>query len=183
WDADTNKYYQFWQAGRPSENASGFGYTAVSGAWNAASGSVFNMAGDNFRTLGKDSGDVAGFAILSDLPRGDEVGSQAHLPTGVTAQMSINHALRFTLQNTIIKAQYIYPASHIGNQTGQLPLGTRLRLKDDNGGPIDTLINSWQTTNPESYVIAKAMQQYGLILSDGGSNMYFQAASAAMDSN
>jgi hypothetical protein len=187
WDADTNKYYQFWECARPTENALGFGYGGsalnVPNAWNAASGSVFNMAGDNFRTLGNDSGDVAGLAILSDLVRVDEVVSPAHLPAGVTAQQSIDHAIRFTLLNQFIKPQYVYPASHIGNETGQLPLATRLRLRDDNGGPIDTMIAGWQTTNPESYVVAKAMQQYGLILADGGSNMYISGASAAMGSN
>jgi hypothetical protein len=177
WDADTNTDYEFFEAARPTENASGFGYTPVSGNWNAAEGAVFNMAGDNFRTLGEVSAEADGLAILSDLPRVDEVVSQAHLPAGVTAQMSINHALPFTLVTSLIKAQSIYPASHEFSGTGQLPLGTRLRLK----ASVD--IASWQTTNPESFVLAQAMQQYGLILTAPGPNMFFSAAPAAIDSN
>ena len=36
---------------------------------------------------------------------------------------------------------------------------------------------------PESQIIARAMQQYGLILADVGSAMYVTGASASMDAN
>jgi hypothetical protein len=100
------------------------------------------------------------------------------LPAGQGGQGVINHAIRFTLQNSIILDQFLYPASHIANSNTNAaiepPMGARFRLKA--GVDISQL-------NPESKVIAQAMKDYGLILADNGSNFFFSGASASVDAN
>jgi hypothetical protein len=91
----------------------------------------------------------------------------------------IDHALRFTLPSGDVDPQYVYPASHIVNVSqgsNNLPFGARLRLA--NTPAIDTLISNMP---PESQTLARAMQQYGLILADIGSAMYLTGASATVD--
>jgi hypothetical protein len=61
---------------------------------------------------------------------------------------------------------YVYPASHrAGSTTGALPLGARLRLK----ASVDV---TQRTSNPNMQKIFRAMQKYGLIVADNGSDMY-----------
>jgi hypothetical protein len=59
-----------------------------------------------------------------------------------------------------------------------LPLGSRLRLK--NTPAVNTLITNMP---PESQIVARAMQQYGLILADIGSAMYVTGSSAAVNAS
>ena len=68
------------------------------------------MKTNTFRTLGWTSADAAGLAILPGLVRPDEA-----LPVSQGGQGVINHAIRFTLQNSIILNQFLYPASHVAN--------------------------------------------------------------------
>jgi hypothetical protein len=80
----------------------------------------------------------------------------------------LRHAIRFTLDCTT--DQYVAPASHYAVPNGcdpanRPPMGMRVRL-----GP---------TINPDDYpegtrTILIAMQKYGMILADNGSNFYFQ---------
>src|SRR5438270_13930203 len=96
------------------------------GQWHAAQESVWNMNTDSYRRLGDTSADAAGVSILAGLARPDE-----GLPLGQGGQGAINHALRFTLPSGDVNPQYIYPASHIVNNSSssaKLPLGSRLRL-------------------------------------------------------
>jgi hypothetical protein len=131
------------------------------------------MKADTFRTIGWTSADAAGLSILAGLARPDE-----GLPTSEGGQGVINHAIRFTLQNSIILNQFIYPASHVANSGSnaavQPPMGARFRLKA--GVDISQL-------NPESRIIAQAMKDYGLIVADNGSNFFFSGASYAVDGN
>ena len=73
----------------------------------------------------------------------------------------IRHALRVTVRST---NGYVWPASHrAGSTSGALPMGARLRLKaskDISGFP------------PDIQRIFRAMQIYGLIVADNGSDMY-----------
>ncbi len=99
------------------------------------------------------SADAAGFPIAPLLISPDEV-----------AAGEINHALRFILPNTRMRSGvYVRPASHAGGPSGPataVPYGARLRLRADY--PLATLPNEAART------IAKAMQTYGIVLSDGG---------------
>jgi hypothetical protein len=166
WDEDHNIAYEFYHASRPSENSDN--------QWHADQETVWNMTTNEFRTLGWTSADAAGLSILVGLTRPDEA-----LPVSQGGQGVIDHALRVTLQNNIILNQFLYPASHTANagnnnQAIQPPMGARLRLKAN----VDI-----STLNPESRVIAQAMQNYGLIVADNGSNFFLSGASYSVDAS
>lgn len=174
WDEDNNVGYELYGTTRPSDptlfpDNSGAELSHTDGKWHAAQESVWNFNTNSFRPLGWTSADAAGLSILAGLARPDE-----GLATSQGGQGVINHALRMTLPN--ISSQYIYPASHMVSESGLVPLGTRLRLK--NTAAVNTLINSM---GPQSQIIARAMQQYGLIVADVGSAMYVTGTSAAMN--
>ncbi len=163
YDADTNIAYEFYHASRPSENADG--------KWHADQESVWNLNQDSFRPQDWTSADAAGLPILPGLVRPDEA-----LPTSQGGQGAVDHAIRFTLSNSEILDQYVYPASHEANPSNtnaaiEPPMGTRFRLKAS--------VNI-SGLSPESQVIAQAMKTYGLILADNGSNFFFSGASASV---
>ncbi len=130
-------------------------YDAARGKWLAGSGAFFDMNTNNRRPDTWTSADAAGLAILPGLVRYDEV-----YDPNVT---EIRHAFRVTVRAT---NGYVYPASHrAGSTPGALPMGARLRLK----ASVD--INQ-RTSDPNVRKIFRAMQRYGLIVADNGSDMY-----------
>ena len=130
-------------------------YDAARGKWLAGSGAFFDMNTNNRRPDTWTSADAAGLAILPGLIRYDEV-----YDPDVT---EIRHAFRVTVRAT---NGYVYPASHrAGSTSGALPMGARLRLK----ATVD--INQ-RTSDPNVRKIFRAMQRYGLIVADNGSDMY-----------
>jgi hypothetical protein len=166
YDVDNNIAYEFYRASRPGENSDG--------KWHADQETVWDMKTNNFRPLGWTSADAAGLAILPGLVRPDE-----GLPVGQGGQGVINHAIRFTLQNSIILNQFLYPASHNANSGNtnasvQPPMGARFRLK----ASVDI-----SSLNPESQIIAQALKTYGMILADNGSNFFFSGASYSVDAS
>jgi hypothetical protein len=167
WDEDNNIGYEFYEASRPTEAP--YSGNPSNGKWHAAQESVWYFNTNSFRTLGDTSADAGGLSILAGLARPDE-----GLPASQGGQGAINHALRMTLLPSDISSKYIYPASHMISEPGIIPMGTRLRLK--NTTAINNLIN---TMGPQSQILARAMQQYGLILADAGSSMYVTGTSAA----
>jgi hypothetical protein len=179
WDEDTNTAYELFGVTRPSDptlfpNTDGVELAHTDGLWHAAQETVWNMNTDKFRTLGETSADAAGLSILAGLARPDE-----GLPVSQGGQGAIDHALRFTLPSGDVNPQYVYPASHIvGVSQGadNLPFGGRLRL--ENTPAVNALISAMP---PESQVLARAMQQYGLILADIGSAMFVTGTSATID--
>ena len=127
--------------------------------WNASSGAVFNLRSNAMRTEGWTSADAAGLPIFPGLVRYEEI------LKGV-----IDHPIRFTLNSSLVRPAYIYPARHkVGSSGGQysLPFGARIRLK------ASVNISSYSTTNQ---VILRAMKKYGLILADIGSNLFVSGA-------
>jgi hypothetical protein len=121
------------------------------GQWHAGSGAFFDMNVSARRPETWTSADAAGLAILPGLIRYDEVFGAGE----------IEHAFRVTVRST---NGYVYPASHrAGSTSGALPMGTRLRLKA--GRDISGF-------RPEIQKIFRAMQRYGLIVADNGSDMY-----------
>ncbi len=125
--------------------------------WTAASGARFNLRSNDLRPLGWTSADAAGLPIFPGLVRYEEV-----------AAGEIRHAIRVTFSRT--QRGYILPATHFAsNDTNPdlPPMGLRLRLKSSYD--IDQLTG-------QARVIATAMQRYGLIVADNGSNWYFQGA-------
>jgi serine/threonine-protein kinase len=98
------------------------------------------------------SADAAGLPIAPLLFSADEV-----------AAGSIDHAIRFILPNPRIRAGvFVAPATHAGAPSGAataLPYGSRLRLKAS---------FAVAALPPAAQVVARALQQYGMILADGG---------------
>src|SRR5512139_1121345 len=130
-------------------------YDTTQGKWYAGSGAFFDMNTNNRRPDTWTSADAAGLAILPGLVRYDE----AYDPN-VT---EIKHAFRVTVRAT---NGYVYPASHrAGSTSGALPMGARLRLKN-------TIDVTQKTSDPNVQKIFRAMQRYGLIVADNGSDMY-----------
>jgi hypothetical protein len=125
--------------------------------WEANVGARFDLGSNDLRPLGWTSADAAGLPILPGLVRYDEVASG-----------SIDHAIRVTFSRT--QNGYILPATHFASNRSDStlpPMGLRLRLKSS----FDVTALSGQAR-----VIAVAMQRYGLIVADNGSNWYFQGA-------
>jgi hypothetical protein len=128
------------------------------GQWSSGSGAIWNLNSNALRPEGWTSADAAGLPILSGLVRYDEV-----------AAGQINHALRFTANNT---NSYIWPARHLtsgspGVLTSTPPMGARFRLRASYN------ISGFPS---ELQIILKAMKTYGLILADNGSDWYVSGA-------
>jgi hypothetical protein len=125
-------------------------WNASRNRWEAGSGAVFDLSLDARRPEGWTSADAAGLAILPGLVRYDEA-----------MRGPVRHAFRMTVRST---NGYVWPASHrAGNTGGALPMGARLRLKP-----------SKDVSRYPTYIqnIFRAMQTYGLIVADNGSDMY-----------
>ncbi len=166
YDEDNNILYELYATTRPSENRDG--------QWHADQESVWNLNTNSFQTLGFTSADAAGLPILPGLARPDEA-----LPVSQGGQGVITHALRMTLQNSVILNQFIYPASHVANPgnsdtSTQPPMGARFRLK----ASVDI-----SHLSPEAQIVAQALKDYGLIVADNGSNFYITGASYSVDAN
>jgi hypothetical protein len=130
----------------------------VGSTWYAGSGAIWDLNSHALRPAGWTSADAAGLPMLPGLVRYDEVAA------GI-----INHALRFTINNT---NSYIWPARHLtsgtpGVVTNTPPMGARFRLKASyNISGFD----------PKMRVILQAMKTYGIIVADNGSDWYVSGA-------
>jgi len=127
------------------------------GSWHAGSGAIWDLGSNALRPDSWTSADAAGLPILPGLVRYDELLSG-----------TIKHAIRFTASQT---NGYIWPARHLTSNNpsspGIPPMGARFRLKSSyniSGYPA------------QLQVILKAMQLYGIILADNGSNWYISGA-------
>jgi hypothetical protein len=119
--------------------------------WHAGSGASFDLNSNARRPEGWTSADAAGLAILPGLVRYDEVFGSGE----------IRHAFRVTVRAT---NGYVFPASHrAGSTVGALPMGARLRLKTS---------RNLSGFTPEVQKVFRAMQRYGLIVADNGSDLY-----------
>jgi hypothetical protein len=126
--------------------------TYVGPGWSCSSGAKFDLTSNALRPDGWTSADAAGLPVLPGLVRVSEVQAGA-----------IHHALRFTVSST--QQGYIHPATHAAgsHDTSLPPMGLRIRLKAS--------FDVSKFTGPAA-VILTAMQQYGLILADNGSNWF-----------
>jgi len=128
-------------------------YPQKTGSWDAGSAAVWDLLNDEQRPYTWTSADAAGLSVFAGLARYDEVASG-----------QIQHALRFTLQDSI--EAFTPPASHwaaTSTNTYAAPMGMRMRLKSS----FD--ISSYPA---QAQVILAALQKYGMIMADNGSNMY-----------
>jgi hypothetical protein len=129
--------------------------------WHCGGEATWDLSANSYgqRPDGWTSADAAGLAITPGLLRFDEVEAG-----------EVRHAIRFTVHCT--RAEYIPPASHQAVPGGcddddpnAPPMGLRVRLRAD---------YDLSALSAESQVIARAMQRYGMILADNGSDFYFQ---------
>jgi hypothetical protein len=134
-------------------------YELYDARWNAGepsagSGAIFDLASNALRPAGWTSADAAGLPIFPGLVRWDEVQAGA-----------IEHAIRFTVACT--SRRYVWPARHQAGVADRRcpPMGARFRLKA--GFNISDF-------GANAQVVLLAMQRYGLIVADNGSDWYFQ---------
>jgi hypothetical protein len=129
--------------------------------WRAGSGATWDLRSNRLRPAGWTSADAAGLPILPGLVRWNEV------KKGV-----IDHALRVTVPVTC--RGFIYPARHQAGSQDDCdrypPMGLRLRLRGDY--PVQSLPR-------QARIIAIAMQRYGIIVADNGTEWFVQGASNA----
>lgn len=146
-DTVNKKLYEVFNGTRNNDNS-----------WNAGSGAVYDLTSNKLRPDYWTSADAAGLPIFPGLVRYDEAAEK-----GV-----INHALRFTVQNT--RNSFIHPATHAASNSNNVnypPMGMRVRLKA--GYDISTF-------SPHVQVILKALKRYGMFVADNGSNWYISGA-------
>jgi hypothetical protein len=151
-DADTCRLWELYHA-----------YTGTGGAWDIFGSASFDLKSNKLRPADWTSADAAGFPILPLLLRADEAS------TG-----KIQHALRFTIESSIIRAEYSWPARHItgsATSTNDPPMGQLFRLKSTYTIP--------STYSTQSKAILQAMKTYGMYVADGGSNLYVQGEPSA----
>lgn len=145
-DRDQGKLYELYRA-----------FPDGRGNWKAACGAIFDLRDNTARPDGWTSADAAGLPIFPGLARYDEVEAG-----------EIAHALRFTLQRS--RRAYVPPARHYASKLRDdflAPMGMRMRLKAS---------VSLSGLGPQAKVVAKALQTYGMILADNGSDFYVTGA-------
>jgi hypothetical protein len=126
-------------------------------SWHAGSGAIWSLRSNHLRPKTWTSADAAGLPILPGLARYDEVKRGA-----------INHALRFTVSRT--RNTFVYPARHQASSDSDPslpPMGLRLRLRK--GFPVSRYPK-------QSRIVLRALQRYGMIVADNGSDWYVSGA-------
>ncbi len=151
-DTDECRLFEMWRANRAGAGSFDGGCLAV---WDLTAPYVETLRGDCCT-----SADAAGLPIAAHMFTADEV-----------AAGEIRHAIRFILPNALMRERiYVRPATHSTGATSgpgsAPPYGARMRLRAsyDDGD-----------LNPAARVVARALKEYGMILSDGG-NITFTAA-------
>jgi serine/threonine-protein kinase len=142
----SGKLYEMWRA-----NLSGGTFTGGCAAvWDLHKTYTPALRGE-----GCTSADAGGFPIAGLLVTADEV-----------AAGNVPHAIRFILPNNRIRGGnvYVHPATHTTSATSgpasAPPYGVRFRLRADY--PLASLPSAGART------VARAMQDHGIVLSDGG---------------
>jgi hypothetical protein len=149
-DMDNNRLYEMWRA-----------FPEANNAWQAEAGAIFDLNSNDVRPTaqpGWTSADAAGLPIFPGLVRYDEVA------TGV-----IPHALRFTVSAT--REAYLPPANHWASSDTSPnlpPMGMRVRLKASYEIP--------SSFSAQTKTILRALQKYGMMVADNGSNWFISGA-------
>ena len=134
-------------------------YASGSG-FHADSGAIFDLASGAPRPDGWTSATAAGLPILPGLARYDEAVDQGE----------IRHALAFIAGGTA--HAYVAPATHSSGSTNATyapPMGLRARLRAD----FDL-----SRFNGASLVILRALQKYGMFVTDSAGGQFWSVAGA-----
>lgn len=134
------------------------------GRWQAGSGATWDMRSNRLRPAGWTSADAAGLPILPGLARYEEV-----------AAGRITHALRITVSRT--RRDYVWPARHFASDLTDPtlpPMGLRVRLK-----------RSFAVSRfpRQARIVLRALQEYGAIVADNGSDWFVSGVPHARWSN
>jgi hypothetical protein len=153
------EYYQPWVT-RNDKNQ----ITALAGAsWRK-----FDLRNGETPPPGVPSTDAAGLMITPLMVRYDEV-----------ARGSINHALRFCVNNTDISPTFKWPARMAAgawNRETGMPYGTRLRIK---ASWWDANADAVLGTGTQARIIGEALRRHGCILADGSGGTSIQLSGVA----
>lgn len=125
--------------------------------WKAGSGAVFDLNSNKLRPDTWTSADAAGLPIFPGLVRYDEI-----------LQGEIRHAIRFTIKKS--QKKYVWPARHFASNKTDVnlpPMGQRFRLRKS--FKLDGF-------SKEVKIILKALQEYGMIVADNGSDWFISGA-------
>jgi hypothetical protein len=148
------EYYQPWVTRNDKKEI-----TAIAGAsWRK-----FDLRKGETPAAGVRSTDAAGMMIMPLVVRYDEV-----------ARGSINHALRFCVNNSDISPTFKWPARTAAgawNRESGMPYGTRLRIK---ASWWDANADEVLGTNTQARIIGEALRRYGCILADGSGGTSIQ---------
>ncbi len=149
-DPATCKLYELWDAKYVSRTGS-----------TAGSGAIWNLNSNALRPASWTSADAAGLPILPGLLLYSEVMSG-----------KVDHAIRFTADCT--SQLFIWPARHYAATGGSAcpPMGARFRLSAS--FKASEICKAGSPYCAQLAVVITAMQRYGLILADNGSNWFFQ---------
>jgi hypothetical protein len=128
--------------------------------WVSAGGAQWDLRTGAARPEGWTSSDAAGLPIVPLLVRYEEA-----------ATGQIDHPLRLIVPNWASRNRMVWPARHAvntGSETTGLPMGARLRLKEE-----------WYAANraqfsPLNRAIVDAMRRYGVIVADLDTRPIFQ---------
>ncbi len=126
--------------------------------WRAGSGAIFDLKTNRERPSGWTSADAAGLPIFPGLVRYEEA----------VGRRVIDHALRFTCVKS--RHAFVPPARHFASRSTDSslpPMGMRVRLK----ASID-IASFPQSVRP----VLKALQKYGMILADNGSDWFLSGS-------
>jgi len=149
-DADNCRLWELYNAEKPS-------------SWTLDQSSTWDLTSDALRPDMWTSADAAGFPIYPLLLRASEASAG-----------TINHAVRFTAQNSAIRAAYVWPARHQANTNNSAslpPMGQLFRLKASFQIPA--------SDNVQAKAILTALQTYGMYIADNGSSWYIQGEPSA----
>jgi hypothetical protein len=158
-DRSTCRLHELWRANLAGGTSTGTFTSGCQAIWDLSTVPPATGRGD-FCT----SADGAGLPILPLVFTADEVASG-----------TIDHALRFILPNSLIRADiYVRPGTHSTGATSgggaAPPYSARLRLKAS---------KDLAGLSPGARVIAQALKKHGMYLADGG-NITFTAATDAL---
>ncbi|GMU79034.1 MAG: hypothetical protein AMXMBFR46_18270 [Acidimicrobiia bacterium] len=131
--------------------------TPLGDRWQASNGARWDLRSNALRPIGWTSADAAGLPIFAGLVRYDEV-----------ARGRIDHALRFTVSAT--QRAFVLPATHFASSSTdprRPPMGLRLRLRAD---------YDLSGFHGQARVVLEALQRYGMIVADNGSNWFVTGA-------
>jgi hypothetical protein len=163
-DESSGGYKELWEYYQAYVTKNVNQITAVAGAsWRK-----FDLLNGETPAAGVPSVEAAGMMIMPLVVRYDEV-----------ARGSINHALRFCVNNSDISPTFKWPARTAAGawnpETG-MPYGTRLRIK---ASWWNAKADSVLGTSTQARIIGEAMRRYGLILADGSGGSTIQLQGVA----